>query len=62
MGETNNEWVKSNNLDFCFYIIGGVIIFTTGHIVLEFFIEPIRELDKVRGKICDTLIFSKTFI
>jgi len=45
-----------------FTIIGGVVIFTAGHIVLKFFIEPIQEMDKVRGKICDTLIFSKTFI
>jgi len=24
---------------------------------LEFFIEPIQEIDKVRGRICDMLIF-----
>jgi hypothetical protein len=38
-------------------IIGGVTIFVIGQIILRFIIEPILELNKLRGEIAFSLIF-----
>lgn len=38
-------------------IIGGVLIFVIGQIILKFYIDPIQKLDECRGNICDALLF-----
>lgn len=38
-------------------IIGGVLIFVTGQILLKFFIEPVHQLRAHIGRITDSLIF-----
>lgn len=38
-------------------ILGGVIIFVIGQIILRFIIEPILELNRIRGEIAYSLIF-----
>jgi len=42
-----------------FTIIGGVIIFCFSQLALKLFIEPIQELSKCRGEICDVLLFNR---
>jgi len=38
-------------------IIGGIIIFVTGQIILKFVIDPILELNRLRGEIAHSLIY-----
>jgi len=38
-------------------IIGGVIIFVTGQLILRFIVEPIQDLNRLRGEIAYSLIF-----
>jgi len=44
-------------LTSAFTIIGGVIVFCFSQLALKLFIEPIQELGKCRGEICDVLLF-----
>lgn len=38
-------------------IIGGVVIFVVGQLVLKFVIEPIQDLNRLRGEIVYSLMF-----
>ena len=42
-----------------FTIIGGVIVFCFSQLALKLIIEPIQELGKCRGEICDVLLFNR---
>ena len=38
-------------------IFGGIIVYTMGHIIVVFFVEPIHRLRSTIGEIADSLIF-----
>lgn len=46
-------------LSFILTILVGVIIFFLGQFALNFFFEPIRELNKCKKEICDVLSFNR---
>ena len=46
-------------LSFILTILVGVIIFFLGQFALNFFFEPIRELNKSKGEICKVLSFNR---
>ena len=48
-------------LTFVLTIIGGVLIFVIGQLLLKVFINPIQELRSIKGSIIDSLIYYDKF-